>query len=182
MSYHVPKGPSELCDLLRMGYSERQRDLMDRVASARGTVDARLEDPDWAEDPLRAAVMGVLWRVLTVPGTRATLIAPSEEGSTRCAELGVRAMSFLAEVCVTRDVCLRSVCSVRQWNRVEFVGEAGWEVRLTPNVPEMVAEAARRSLIGVVLDAGSSQPAFVEAQKALEGVLKDPRAGLIRLW
>jgi hypothetical protein len=179
---HVPASPSELCDLLRIAYSERQDDLMFGLGRANGVVDERLEDADWAGDPLRATMMVVLWRILACPGSRATILAPSREGSTLCADVGHLAMSFLNEVCLTRDVCLRSITTPRAWNRLEFVGEPGWEVRLTPNCPVMVAEAASRSLIGVVLDAGCSQPAFVEAQKALEAVARDPRGLLIRLW
>ncbi len=182
MSLHVPSSPSDLCDLLKIGYSPRQDELMYRLGRASGVVDEALEDADWAGDPLRATMVAVLWRVLAVPGSRATILAPSKPDSTLCDELGHLAMGFLAEVCLTRDVCLRSVVNLRQWNRIEFVGEAGWEVRLVPNVPAMVSEAALRSRIGVILDAGCSQPAFVEAQRALEPVAKDPRGLLIRLW
>jgi hypothetical protein len=171
-----------MCDLLKIGYSETQADLMYKISRTRGFVDAGLDDPEWAGDPLRAALMAVLWHILVVPGTRATILAPSKDDSLACGELGNNAMAFLAEVCVTRDVCLRSITAIRQWNRLEFAGEAGWEVRLIPNVPAMAAEAALLSRIGLILDAGCSQPAFVEAQKALEQVVKEPRGLLIRLW
>jgi hypothetical protein len=176
VALYVPSCPSELCDLLKIGYSARQHDLMAHLARARGAQDVRLEDPDWTGDPLRAAAMAVLWRVLGVPGTRASVIAP--DGS----ELGRLFMDFLAEVSVTRDVCLRSVTNVRDWNRLEFDGGAGWEIRLVPNVPVMAAEAARRSLIGVVVDAGSAEPRFVEALRELEAVVREPKGLLIRLW
>ena len=182
VSLYVHASPSELCDQLRIAYSERQDELMYRLSRASGVFDERLEDADWAGDPLRATMMVVLWRVLTHPGSRATILAPSAEGSTLCDEVGHLAMGFLTEVCMTRDVCLRAISTSKGWNRVEFSGEPGWEVRLTPNCPAMAAEAASRSLIGVVLDAGCAQPAFVEAQKALEAVARDPRGLLIRLW
>ena len=182
VALYVPSSPSELCDLLGIGYSDRQREMMDRLARSSGAVDERLDDPDWAGDPLRAAMMAALWRVLHCPGSRATILAPSRPDSTLCDDLGHTAMGFLAEVCIARDVCLRSVTTIRQWNRIEFAGEDGWEVRLVPNVPAMASEAASRSLIGVVLDAGNSQPTFVEAQRELEKLLGDPRALLIRLW
>lgn len=182
---YVPKTPAELCGLLNLGPTPAQEALMTRLARAHGVQDvqARIKsDDDFDGDALRAAMMVVLWRTLTVPGARATVVAPSVEGQVTCGSLGTTAMGFLSEVCATRDVVLASMTSIRDWNRVRFSGEEGWEVHLVPNVRVIAEEAALRSLVGLVIHAGHAETRFVEASKALEAVGSDPRGLVIRLW
>lgn len=189
MALYCPTNPSELCRMLRLDANPGQFELMEHLAHARGAIDTGLmtteEDfalGDTKGDALRAALMVVIWRVLTIQGSRATILAPSESESLACGELGRMAMAFVHEVCKVQDIYLSSVTKIPAWNRVEFAGEAGWELRLVPNSPVIVAEASRRSLTALVIDAGNTQPAFVEAQRELERVGRDARGLLIRLW
>lgn len=189
MSLYCPESPADLCRTLQLDANPDQFALMERLATARGVVDECLRAStkdlkvgNTRGDVLRAALMVVLWRVLTVRGSRATVLAPSVEGKLACGELGRLAMAFLNEVCQVANPSLASVTRFPEWNRVEFAGEPGWEIRLVPNVPVIAAEAARRSLTGLVLDAGSTQPALVEAQRELEAIGRDSRGLLIRLW
>jgi hypothetical protein len=182
---YVPDSPSDLCRMLRLDPTERQVEVMESLARQTGIVDARMstaEEIKGAGDDLRAALMVVLWRVLRVPGSRATIVAPSAGGSLASGELGHLAMAFLQEVCKVQDCVLSSICTVRGWHTIEFGTEAGWEIRFCHNVPMIVAEAATRSRTGLVLDAGDACSALGECARELEVIAKEPRGLLIRLW
>lgn len=181
--------PVDLCRDLRLEPNAGQVVMMLRLSEASGVVDERLtaSADDVAEgnvrgDVLRAALMVVLWRVLRVPGGRATVLAPSVPGTALCGELGRLSMAFLAEVCRVQDRGLSESTRIPEWNRLEFGSEAGWTIRLVPNVPAVAAEAARRSHTALVIDAGSPQTELEGASAALEGAFDREKGLLIRLW
>jgi hypothetical protein len=189
MSFYCPEDPLDLCRFLRLGFDEAQGDIMLRLATARGTLDERItpREGEFAEgdvrgDVLRAVLTAVLWRTLRVSGLRTTMLAPPAPGRVVAGMLGTVAMAYMAEVCRCRDVTLAEVTALPEWNRLELGPEAGWEIRMIPCNALIAAEAARRSRIAVIIDAGNSEPCFVEAQKALEGVLLDRRGLFVRLW
>jgi len=158
---------------------------MEALARRRGVVDLRIrgEIEGWIDDStLKSALMVVLWRVLRVPGSRATLVAPSDGAGTAAGESGNAAMGFLAEVCKTKDAVLASIVRVPSWYRLEIGSEPGWEIRFCHNVPRFAAESARRSLTGLVIDAGDAETALGETARELECIADDPRGLLIRLW
>lgn len=175
-------GPSDLCRDLNLLPEPGQVELMERLADRQGLADERLRLDEDGGETLRAALMVVLWRVLRVPGTRGTILAPSEGDSLACGEVGRTAAAFLAEVCKTRDEGLRQSTRVSTWNHLEFGSQVGWEIRIVPNVPAYAAEAARRSSVGLVLDAGNPQKALAEASRAFEAAFDVETGVLIRLW
>lgn len=190
MSFYCPEDPLDFCRLIGLGFDFDQGVVMKHIGSKRGTVDARIrakkDEPsegDILGNVFRASLMAVLWRLLRVPGMRVTLIAPPDKaGEVIAGELGALAMAYLVEVCQAQDHVLAACSRVRDWNRIEFGAEAGWEARMIPCVPSIAAEAARRSLVVVILDAGNTSPAFVESSKALEDGSLDSRTLLLRLW
>jgi len=182
---YVPDSPSDLCRMLQLQPDFEQIELMEHIARQRGLCDVRFRKEgtdEWDGTVLRAACMVVLWRTLRVQGSRSTVIAPSAGEQVSSGELGHLAMGFLAEVCKTKDAVLASICSLKAWHCIEFGGETGWEVRFVHNVPSIVAESARRSLTGLIIDAGDAESALGPAAKALEELAKEPRALVIRLW
>ncbi len=179
-------GPLDLCRTLGLRPSELQSELLADSGGLAGVADWRMEPP---EVVLRAAGMLVLWRVLRQQGSRAIVLAPGTVHEThdggrvaRCGSLGRELMDFLQRACVLQDPALASVTRRPAWNRLEFGAEAGWEIRLVPNLPRIVAEAAPRSAVGLVLDAGSADPDLFEARAALEGGIGGPPCLLLRLW
>jgi len=174
--------PTDLCRELNLEPTLAQLALMERLASSRGLADARLGWPDDKGDVLRAAAMVVLWRVLRDQGVRGTVLAPAEAWDRlRCGELGRLTMSYLGQTC-HRHSALRDSLRWPEWNRLEAGSVAGWEVRLVPNKPFIAAEAARRSRIGLILDAGCGQSDFEASQKAFEDAFDLENGLLIRLW
>jgi len=182
---YVPESPSDLCRMLRLDPDPDQVELMERLARRQGIADLSLRSGgDWEIDDncFRATLMVVLWRVLRVPGSRATILAPSAGAGLASGELGNLAMGFLAEVCKTRDDVLRSISRLRSWHCIEFGSEPGWELRFCHNAPVIVAESARRSLTGLVLDAGDASSALGECARELEVIARDRRGLVMRLW
>lgn len=182
---YVPESPTDLCRLLKLDPDQAQVELMETLARQAGHVDAplrRQSDGEIDEYALKAALMVVLWRVLRVPGSRATIIAPSAGPELSSGELGHLAMGFLAEVCKTRDVVLASISRLRGWHGIQFGDEEGWEIRFCHNAPSVVAESAARSLTGLVLDAGDSCSTLAGVVRELDVVIQQPRGAVIRLW
>lgn len=171
--------------MLRLDPDPTQVELMERLARQRGHADVLLERPaDGGADDrsVRAALMVVLWRVLRVPGSRATILAPSAASSLASGELGHSAMGFLAEVCKTKDAALSSISTYKAWYSLEFGTEPGWEVRFCHNLPSSVSESAARSLTGLILDAGDSCTALAGCARELDAIARDPRGLVLRLW
>lgn len=184
-SVYVPDSPSDLCRMLRLDPDADQIDLMERMARTRGHFDAFQRDPTSGEidgSALRAACMVLLWRVLRVPGSRGIVLGPPAGDGMAAGELAHLAIAFILEVCKTRDAVLSSISAVSAWHCVRFGSEEGWEVRFVHNVPSIVAESARRSLTALVLDAGNAESSLVDAQRELEGLAREPRGLVIRLW
>ena len=182
---YVPDSPSDLCRLLQLSPDAAQIEAMETLARQRGYADLplrRKEDGDIDTSVLQAALMVVLWRVLRVPGSRATIVAPSKGSELACGELGHAAMDFLAEVCKTTDCVLSSISRLRGWHAIEFGDETGWEVRFCHNAPVVVAESALQSLTGLVIDAGDATSALGQAARGLEAITENPRGLVIRLW
>lgn len=187
---YAPESPVDLCRSLRLMPTQEQVCLMLRLAHSSGIVDAQLaSDKDGmpvtvtAGDVLRAALMVVLWRTLRIEGSRATILAPSREGSlVASGELGELAMAYLAEVCKVQDHNLASITEIPTWNRLEFASVAGWEIRLVPNAPSIVSEAGPRTRTALIVGAGMGQTALDGAQRALEESMDLSNSLLIRLW
>jgi hypothetical protein len=182
---YVPDSPADLCRILGLAPDEAQVEQMEALARRRGVADLRFrgEIPGWVDDQvLKSALMVLLWRVLRVPGSRATIVAPSEGPGVAVGELGNYAMGFLAEVCKTKDAVLSSIVRLPSWYRFQIGDEPGWEVRFCHNAPAVAAESARRSLTGLVIDAGDARSTLGETARELEVIANDPRGLLIRLW
>lgn len=185
MAMYVPESPWSLCRILRLEPDIDQIELMESLARRRGLVDERFRGVDEFEfdaGVLRAALMVVLWRTLRVPGSRATILAPSAGPELAASELGHLAMAFLAEVCKTKDAVLCSISRTMTWHCIEFGDEPGWAIRFVHNAPPVVAEAAARSLTGLVIDAGDASSALGACARELEAVARQPRGLVIRLW
>lgn len=185
---YVPNSPAALCGMLHLDPDFQQVETMERLARHHGVFDARLivdgadGDVEWDGTMLRAALMVVLWRTLQVPGSRATIIAPSANENLGASDLGHTAMEFLAEVCKLQDHVLSSMTRLKSWHCIEFGTESGWEIRFVHNVPSIVAESAARSLTGLVLDAGDTSSNLGECARALESIAEQPRGLVLRLW
>lgn len=196
MAFYCPPDPCEFCRLIRLDYTAEQAHLMRTVAGSQGLADGQILStrPDAGCEgeladgrgvrgaALRAVLMTVLWRVLSIPGSRATLLAPPKPGHVTATEIGDLAMAFLAEVCRAQDPVLTAISRLPHWNCLQFGSEAGWEIRMIPALAPIAAEAAQRSLTAVILDAGSDAEGFVEAQKELQAVAEVPRGLVLRLW
>ena len=182
---YVSESPSDLCRMLRLDPDVEQIELMERMARARGYFDVAQRDEASGEvdgGVLRAACMVLLWRTLRVPGSRGIVLGPPGPDGVAAGEQAHLAMEFILEVCKTKDAVLSSISSVRGWHSVQFGSEEGWEVRFVHSVPSIVAESARRSLTALVLDAGNARTSLSDAQKELEGLAREPRGLILRLW
>lgn len=178
--------PEELCHQLGLVPTMRQRmelrELEREIPTHNVTGDAD-------EEVLRAVSIALLWRVLREPGTRGIVLAagdPDEIANPvkrlRSGRAGYEFMRFLIDVCMHKDPNLSEVTHPVAWNRLKFGVEEGWEIRMLHNHAETVRELAPRAQIGVLIGAGSSDPAFVEAAHALEDGLPLVGSTLIRLW
>lgn len=181
--------PLELCRLLRLGPSDEQTRLMRVMAEAAGVVDVNLDWPNertalpWnstAGDTVRAACVVALWRTLRTPGSRAIVLAPSDEH--KVGEFGVFAMAFLDEIVRTKDDGLRASSRLHGWNRIEFGTEAGWEIRAVPCDAELARAWAKRCRTVVLIDVGSTCAPFVEAAHELETLCDRENTLILRLW
>jgi hypothetical protein len=175
-------GPTELCRELDLAPETAQCDLMERLRDAQGLRDELLRWPEDGGDVLRAVLMLVLWRALCTPGSRTTLLAPSDGKGLTPGDLGQVAMAFLSEICKTRDEGLRQITTFRGFNTIKFGSEPGWELRLIPNLPSIAQEAGERSAVALILDAGSSQDGFAGAARALEDAVDRSRGLVLRCW
>jgi len=174
--------PVDLCRSLNLNPKISQIEQMLRMSESNGVVDEPLGDPESEESAWRSAAMVLLWRTIVVGGNRATILVPSEGDSRAFGRLGHYVMSFLVAACKTRNEGLAGATVIPAWNRLQFGGKTDWEVRLIPNLSEVAETAAKRSQTGLIIDAGSTQVAMLEAIKAFEGSFDTENGLLIRLW
>ena len=181
--------PLELCRTLGLSPTGLQTELLADSAGLTRYCDWEM---DRQGEILRTAAMLVLWRVLSREGSRALVLAPgtirdypSGLRTATCGPLGRDFMDWLGRACTFQDPGLSSITHRTTWNRIQFGGVAGWEVRMMPIVPGILAEEALSADTGLVIGAGSSDTDFLEAQKALEGGLRLDDVStrlLLRLW
>lgn len=126
-------------------------------------------------DGTRAVAICAIWRILSVPGSSALIVTPSQDDS-------VYFMRFLEAVTKRCNLELAEISGFPSWNLLRFGGQPGWEMRILSNVPELIVPRAPRALVSVALNVKNSDPTYVEARMALEAHSTHPANTLIRVW
>lgn len=130
---------------------------------------------DGRNEVTRAVAIFALWRVLSIPSSLGIVLVPTQA-------LGSDFMQFMEAVTQRCNPELAQVSGFPRWNVLQFGGRTAWELRVMPNKSALVRERAPNSVVSVVIQAGDSEPEFVEAVKALEEHSTHPKNSLISIW
>jgi hypothetical protein len=166
------RSPLHLCEKLGLTPTPGQHELLTRLGQCHENYNIQGDEKN---ESARACAIFALWRVLNVSDSLGIVLTPSKERSNDF-------MTFITAVTKRCSPELASVSGFPRWNVLQVGGRTGWELRLMPNKAALVRERAPNAVVSLILDAGNSDPEFVEAVRALEERSTHEKNTLIHLW
>lgn len=149
--------PLTLADRLGLRPTEGQVELLEKLHEQPKAFDV---EGDQAHTMVRGVALFALWRLLAYRGSKATVIASTEE-------LGAQFIGFLHRLTTQIDPALTSVTTWRRWNEVQFGPDSGHELRLVPNRPVCAAGRGCSTHTVIALGCLSGDLDFLKTQEVL---------------
>lgn len=152
------RSPMDLADRLGQKMSPYQYALMESFMLHHEALEVT-ESP--ALHTIDAVGVCMLWRLLSIPGSKGIVIASSERLESVWTD-------YMMAITKAYDPAVAAMCRWTRSNTMKLGDQAGGELRLMRNIPGYISKASDDVTTWVVLGAGCTDVAFAETRTVVD--------------